>query len=68
MNHEGKDECIVQHVIDASWTYLSSEVLQERIYAAYLLMSCGIHLHGKYQIVQKVDSNNAPIIIQVLIK
>lgn len=66
VNHKGKNECIEELVIDAAWPYLSSNVLQERIYAAYVLMSCGVHLHGKYQIVQKVDSDNSPVIIQVL--
>ena len=65
INHKGKDECIKEHVIDASWPYLSSEFLQERIYAAFVLMSCGIHLHGKYQIVQKESEDGGPIIIQV---
>ena len=46
---------IKEKVIDAVWPYLSSEVLQERIYAAFTLMSCAIHLNGKYQIVEKVE-------------
>lgn len=67
INHKGKDECIKELVIDAVWPYLSSEVLQERIYAAYTLMSCAIHLNGKFQIVEKADSDGNPIIIQVFL-
>ncbi len=66
VNHKGKDECIKEQVIDAVWPYLSSEVLQEKIYAAFTLMSCAIHLHGKFQIVQKTDSEGSPNILQVL--
>ncbi len=64
-NHKGKDECIKEHVIDAAWPYLASDVLQEKVSAVYTLMSCAIHLEGKYQIVQRVDEDGNPLIIQV---
>jgi len=65
VNHKGKDECVKEKVIDAAWHFLGSEVLQEKIYAAFTLMSCAIHLEGKNQIVGCVDKEGNPIIIQV---
>lgn len=64
MNHKGKEECIKELVVDAAWPYLSSEVLQEKVYAAFVLMSCAIHLNGKFQIVERTDAENNPVIIQ----
>jgi len=66
VNHKGKDECIKEKIIDASSPFLSSEILQERIYAAFTIMSCAIHLEGKNQIVGRLDNEGNPIIIQVL--
>ena len=37
----------------------------EKIYAAFTLMSCAIHLNGKFQIVERVDEDGNPIILQV---
>ena len=65
-NHKGKDECIKEHVIEAAWPYLASDVLQEKIFAAFTLMSCAIHLEGRYQIVQRVDEDGNPLILQVV--
>ena len=67
VNHKGKEECIKEKVIDAAWQFLSSEILQEKIYAAFVLMSCAINLDGKLQIVGHVDNAGNPIIIQVIL-
>jgi hypothetical protein len=64
MNHDGKDECIKEGVIEACWKYLDSPIMDQKIYTSYTIMSCTIHLDGKKQTVG-YEANGQPLILQV---
>lgn len=66
INHEGKNECILNKVIERSYCFLIES--EERSYddalnTSLILMSCSIHLDGKKQIVFNVDAEGNPLII-----
>lgn len=71
INHEGKNECIENKVIERSYGFLIDQS-EERSYddalnTSLILMSCSIHLDGKKQIVNNVDGAGNPLIIQAII-
>ena len=70
INHTGKDECIENKIISTSYVYLLED--DERSYedalnTSLILMSTSIHLEGKNQIVDEVDANQNPLILQAII-
>ena len=70
INHDGKQECIENKVIARSFEFLLES--EERSYedalnTSLILMSCSIHLEGKNQIVDQVDDQENPLIIQAII-
>jgi hypothetical protein len=71
INKDGKEECIENRVIERSYTYLIAD--QQRPYedalnTSLILMSCSIHLEGKTQIIDQLDSQDNPLILQAIIK
>lgn len=70
INHEGKDECIENKVIERSYSFLiesDERCYEDALNTSLILMSCSIHLDGKKQIVNKVDKQGNPLIIQAII-
>ncbi len=50
INHEGKNECIEQKVIERSYSYLiahKQRSFEDALNTSLILMSCSIHLEGK---------------------
>ena len=71
INHEGKNECIEQHVIERSYSYLiahKQRSFEDALNTSLILMSCSIHLEGKFQIINKLDELGNPVILQAIIK
>lgn len=71
INHEGKEECIVNKVIQRSYTYLIAgpgRSAEDALNTSLILMSCSIHLEGKNQIIDEVDSDDNPLILQAIVK
>ena len=70
INHDGKQECIDNKVIEKSYTYLLESETNTYDYAlntSLILMSTSIHLDGKTQIIDKVDEAGNPVIIDAII-
>lgn len=70
INHEGKDECIENKIISTSYVYLletPEHSYEDALNTSLILMSTSIHLEGKNQIVDEVDANQNPLILQAII-
>lgn len=70
INHNGKQECIDNKVIDSSSYFLDpsySNLADDALNASLVIMSCSIHLDGKKQIVNALDANEEPRIIKLMI-
>ncbi len=70
INHEGKEECIVNKVIERSYTYLIAgpgRSYEDALNTSLILMSCSIHLQGKQQIIELLDMEENPVIIQAIV-
>jgi len=70
INHEGKDECIEHRVIARSYSFLlehEDRSYDDALNTSLILMSTSIHLDGKTQIVDEIDDQNNPLIIQAII-
>ena len=71
INHYGKDECIEQRVIERSYSYLIAgpgRSAEDALNTSLILMSCSIHLEGKNQIIDQVDQDDNPLILQAIVK
>lgn len=71
INHEGKEECIEQKVIERSYVYLiasKQRSYEDALNTSLILMGCSIHLEGKNQIINKLDEHGNPLILQAIIK
>lgn len=58
LNHEGKEECIENKVIQRSYTYLNAgngRSYNDALNTSLILMSCSIHLEGKTQIIEILE-------------
>lgn len=70
INHEGKQECIDNKVIEASYVFLEESdqrSYEDALNTSLILMSCSIHLEGKNQIVHKEDMSGIAVIIRTII-
>lgn len=70
INHEGKQECIDEKVIERSHAFLIDEPdrsYEDALNTSLILMSCSIHLEGKNQIVH-ADHHGSPYIIKTMIQ
>lgn len=70
INHTGKEECIEHKIIATSFVYLAASVersYEDALNTSLILMSTSIHLEGKNQIVDQVDEEQNPVIIQTII-
>ena len=71
LNQEGKSECIEQKVIERSFSYLiasNKRTYNDALNTSLILMSCSIHLEGKFQIINQIDAKGNPVILQAMIK
>lgn len=71
INHEGKQECIDFKVIQTSYPYLVAgpgRVYEHALNTSLILMSCSIHLTGKNQIIDELDADTNPVILQAIVK
>lgn len=71
INQEGKSECIEQKVIERSFSYLiasNKRTYNDALNTSLILMSCSIHLEGKFQIINQIDAKGNPVILQAMIK
>ena len=69
LNHEGKQECIENRVIERSHKFLVDDpnrTYEDALNTSLILMSCSIHLEGKNQIVN-ADHHGSPYIICTMI-
>lgn len=69
INHEGKQECIDEKVIERSHAFLVDDPERsnaDALNTSLILMSCSIHLDGKNQIVD-ADHHGSPYIIKTMI-
>lgn len=73
LNHEGKQECIDNKVIERSYTYLiagNGRSYEDALNTSLILMSCSIHLEGKTQIIELMEEGEEepePIILNAII-
>ena len=70
INHDGKQECIENKVIARSYEFLlesEDRSYEDALNTSLILMSCSIHLEGKNQIVDQMDEQENPLIIQAII-
>lgn len=71
INHEGKEECITNKVIERSYSYLIAgpgRSYEDALNTSLILMSCSIHLQGKKQIIELLDMEDNPLIIQAIVE
>lgn len=71
INHDGKQECIDRKVIARSYKFLEqshSRSYDDALNASLILMSISIHLEGKTQIIDEIDENGNPLILQAIVK
>jgi len=70
INHSGKQECIDYRVIEKSWIYLApeNESYEQALNTSLILMSCSIHLTGKNQIIDELDQDQNPLILQTIVR
>lgn len=71
INHTGKQECIDNKVIEKSYTYLvagAGRAYEHALNTSLILMSCSIHLTGKNQIIELMDADENPVILQAMVK
>ena len=66
----GKEECIEHRIIATSFVYLqlsNARSYEDALNTSLILMSTSIHLEGKNQIVDQVDTHHNPLILQAII-